>query len=80
MFQLPVIIAYILARLILKDKPRELQDDVKKDEFFRNVRTEPADTAANIKHRFSRLEQRLQRMEKRVTSKEFQFERDLNHS
>ncbi len=79
-FQLPVIITYILARLILKDKPRELQDDVVKDEFYRNVRTQPSDTVANIKHRFSKLEQRLQRMEKRVTSKEYQFDHDLNHS
>ena len=69
--------AYLVLALLLPVKPREVNVDKEKAEFWRDVSNAPADVFSNVKHRFRELDRRLQRMEAFVTSKEFEIDREL---
>ena len=72
-----VAVAYLVLALLLPSKPREVNVDKEKAEFWRDVSNAPADVFSNVKHRFRELDRRLQRMGAFVTSKEFEFDREL---
>lgn len=72
-----VFISYIVLAIILPVKPREAAVDEEKADFWREVANAPADVFGNVRHRFRELDRRLQRMEALVTSREFEFDREL---
>lgn len=72
-----VVLSYILLALLLKTKPTELETDKERAVFWRGVSNAPADVFGALSHRFRELNLRLEKMEAHVTSKEFEFEREL---
>lgn len=74
------IIAYFVLGFILDKKPRELAGDQARDKFWREMRTEPKVTLSAINHKFMEMEKRIRNMETFVTSKEFQFHKEVELS
>ena len=72
-----VVIAYILLAFLLPVKPAEMYDDNERAVFWRGVTNAPADVFGALSHRFRELNMRLEKMEAYVTSKEFEFDREL---
>ncbi|MBL8707704.1 MAG: envelope stress response membrane protein PspC [Rhodospirillaceae bacterium] len=77
-FFLPqVLVFYVLAAIFMKRKPSPVYGTGEEAMFWRSVSNRPADTFSNLRYRFRALEERLIRMEKHVTSKEFKLNRDF---
>lgn len=75
----PTLIGYAVLALLLPRKPRgfeSLRDDVPAD-LKRSVRSSPQATLDDIRYRFRELDGRLQRLEKYLTSKRFELDREF---
>jgi phage shock protein C len=80
-FFLPfVLVSYIILALVLPVRPAEARLDEAQAQFWRGVSNAPSDVFSNVKHRFRELDQRLQRMEAFVTSREFEIDQELARS
>lgn len=77
MFMPFVFVSYIVLAIVLPVKPDEPVIDEAKADFWRELSNAPADVFGNVRHRFRELDLRLQRMEAFVTSREFEFDREL---
>ena len=74
-----IIVIYIILGLLLDPAPAETLDRRGEDvELRRRVRAEPHATLSSVRYRFRELDRRLQRLEKHVTSKKFDLERELD--
>jgi phage shock protein C len=79
-----VIIIYIILGVLLddihgkdappKEEPRRREDP----ELRRRVRSEPHATLRSVRHRYREMERRLQRLEKYVTSKKYNLDREFD--
>lgn len=74
-FAIPV--AYVVAAMTLNDKPLEYYDNSEDYEINRRVRNSPNEMLKRTRHRFNDIDARLRRMERHVTSKEYQFDQEL---
>ena len=74
-----VVLSYVLLAFLLPVKPGELYADEEKAVFWRGVSNAPSDVFGALSHRFRELNLRLEKMEAHVTSKEFEFERELGN-
>ncbi len=76
-FTWPVLVAYVVASIVLEEKPKQpkVTDQVK--DFWRGLRTKPAETAGDLRHRFREQERRMRHIEAYVTSPRFKLDRDL---
>ena len=72
-----IILTYVLMALLIPVKPTDLYADEEKADFWRSVSNAPADVFGSLSHRFRELNLRLEKMEAYVTSKEFEFDREL---
>jgi phage shock protein C len=72
-----VILSYILLAIFIPVKPSELYGDDEKAEFWRGVSNAPSDVFGALSHRFRELNLKLEKMEAYVTSREFEFDREL---
>lgn len=72
-----VIITYVLLALLIPVKPSEMYVDDERAVFWRGVSNAPADVFGSLSLRFRELNRRLEKMEAHVTSREFEFEREL---
>lgn len=73
------LVAYIVLALLLPTKPRlsaGIRDEAAAT-LQRSVRSAPHSTLDNIRHRFREVDARLQRMEKYLTSKRFELDREF---
>lgn len=72
-------IAYIILCFALPRKPRkaEVYRDEEDERFWRSVRVSPADTFRRIRHNFREMDARLQRMERYVTSRHYDLDREF---
>ncbi len=73
------LVAYFVLALLLPTKPRgsaRARDDAS-DTLQRSVRSAPHATLDNIRHRFREIDERLQRLEKYLTSKRFKLDREF---
>jgi phage shock protein C len=74
-----VLILYVILGLLLDPAPPRPQARVREDdELRRRVRAEPHSTLSSVRHRFRDLDRRLQRLEKYVTSRKFDLEREID--
>jgi len=64
----PVLVGYIILAVLLHPKPAHLFKDSDDEAFWRSVVRRPADTVSGLARRFRELDERLARMERRVTS------------
>jgi len=78
LFFWPLVVYFILVMLIPK-MPENLFNSPEQRDFYRGVNTDPKQTLGNLKLRFKDLDLRLQQMEKHVTSKAFDFDRELRN-
>jgi phage shock protein C len=77
-FFLPqVLLVYLLAAIFMKRKPSPVYGTGEEAMFWRSVSMRPADTFSSLRYRFRALEDKLVRLEKHVTSKEFKLNRDF---
>ena len=76
-FSMVVIIGYIIMAIVIPAKPKDLYQTPEQEEFWRDVKSAPRDSLGRLRHRFRNLEQRLQRMEAWVTSREYELDREL---
>lgn len=73
-----MVISYIVLAIMLPVKPEGLyEQDTQQAEFWRGVSNAPSDVFGSLSHRFRELNLRLEKMEAYVTSKEFEFDREL---
>jgi phage shock protein C len=74
-----VIVIYVILGLLLEPSPPRSRHRFREDEELRRrVRSEPHATLSSVRYRFRELDRRLQRLEKYVTSKKFNLERELD--
>jgi phage shock protein C len=72
-----VVVSYIILAILIPVMPVELKADDERAVFWRNVSNAPIDVFGSLRHRFKELNVRLEKMEAYVTSKEFEFDREL---
>ena len=78
MFFMPfVMFAYIALAVLLPTKPRDMYRDDREEKFWRSMRTSPSTTFSNVRHSFRRMEARVQKMERYVTSPRFNLDREF---
>jgi phage shock protein C len=71
-------VVYVALALLLEKRPQEEATRPREDiEFERHVRSEPHSTLFSVRHRFRELDQRLQRLERYVTSERFKLDREF---
>ncbi len=66
----PLLIAYLILAVALRPMPPNLFRDSEDEAFYRSMSRRPADTLGGLTRRFRDMEDRLARMERRVTSPE----------
>ncbi len=64
----PVLVGYVVLAVLLNRKPAHLFKDSDDEAFWRSVARRPTDTVSGLSRRFRELDDRLARMERRVTS------------
>ena len=74
-----VIVIYVILGLLLEVAPPAPDDRFAEDYALRRrVRSEPHATLRSVRFRFRELDRRLQRLEKYVTSRKYNLERELD--
>lgn len=71
------VLGYIILAMILDPMPRDLYEDEKEEEFWKQTRKSPDYTAAELRRRFRDIERRTAEMEAYMTSSRFKLEREL---
>lgn len=71
------IIPYVIMGFALDPKPAVLYEQPLEDEFWRNARTKPDYTSADLRRRFDEVERRTRDLEAYITSKRFRLDREL---
>jgi phage shock protein C len=66
----PLLLGYVVMAMVLNTAPAHLYKDKADEEFWRSVARRPADTVGGLARRFRDIDQRMARMERRVTSPE----------
>jgi phage shock protein C len=64
----PVLVGYIVLAVLLQPRPSRLFRDAEDEAFWRSVARRPADTVNGLTRRFRELDDRMARMERRITS------------
>jgi phage shock protein C len=72
------VVAYVVLALLLPKKPPELGYGSEAEaELDRRMRAEPHASLHSIRHRFREIDRRLQNIERYVTSKRFNLDREF---
>jgi phage shock protein C len=74
-------IIYVILGLLLDeapDAPKTRERRREDPELRRRVRSEPHATLRSVRYRFRELDRRMQRLEKYVTSKKFNLQREID--
>ncbi len=70
-------IAYMVLGFVLEPKPRDLYEDQKEEDFWKQTRKAPDYSAAEMRKRFRDIERRTSDMEAYMTSKRFSLDREI---
>jgi phage shock protein C len=68
---------YVLLCWLLPLKPGSLYRDESDEKFWQGVRTSPKGTFSAVRLRFREMDMRLQRMERSITSKRFNLDKEF---
>ena len=71
-------IAYIIAAMVLQPMPENAYSGPAEEKFVRSIRKSPEETFSGVRYRFKNLENRLQRMERYVTSSRYDLDREFD--
>lgn len=74
-----ILVVYIVLALVLDEKPARSGPEISeaREAVARRVRSEPHATLRSVRFRFRELDQRLQKLEKYVTSDRFRLDREF---
>ena len=73
-----MIVGYIIAALIMPSEPvKPVEITAEESDFWRGVAQKPETTFSNLKYTFRDLEERLQDLERLVTSDEYKLRRQF---
>ena len=64
----PVFVGYVVLAVLLRPKPAHLFKDKDDEAFWRSVNRRPADTVSGLARRFREIDDRMVKIERRVTS------------
>lgn len=70
-------LVYIGLCILLPNKPDRLYESDSDKEFWKGVRVSPTTTLSQVRHQFRSVDARLQRIERYVTSKNFNLDREF---
>ncbi len=76
-FTLVTVGLYICGWIFLMPKPKDLYTDPLDEEYWRRYRRSPRDTLGQARNKFLRLETRLRKLERYITSKKFNLDREF---
>jgi len=74
-----VIIGYIIAWAVIPRRPADVRRpaDPEEDEFLKGVARKPSETFSNLRYAFRDMDDRLQTIERVVTSEEWRLRREF---
>lgn len=75
-----IVIGYIVMALLLPVAPTDLFQDEDDERFWRETRRAPVDGVASLNQRFRKLDQRLQRLEAWLTSREYRIRQEIDRA
>lgn len=70
-------LVYLILALLIPRKPEDLFVSKAQENFYRDVNRDPRQLFGDLRLRFRDLDLRLQKMEKHVTSRSFDFDQEL---
>lgn len=74
-----IVVIYVILGLLLDEAPHNGRRKPREDfALRRRVRSEPHATLRSVRHRFREMDRRLQRLEKYVTSKKYNLQREID--
>lgn len=76
-FTAVMVIGYLVMWILVPKRPRNLYRDAREEEFWRQVHRAPVEGVGRLNRRFRELDERLQRMERWLTSNEYRIDREL---
>lgn len=76
-FTAVMIIGYLVLWILVPKRPRNLYRDRHEAEFWQEVRRSPTDSVGGLNRQFRSLDERLQHMERWLTSSEYRIDREL---
>ncbi len=77
-FTAVIVVGYLLMALLVPAAPESLYRDEAEENFWRETRRAPVDSVTTLNRRFRRLDERLQRMEAWLTSREYRIRSELD--
>lgn len=77
-FTAVIVIGYLVLALLLPVKPKNLYRDAEHEKFWNETRRAPVDSVSTLNRRFKSLDERLQRLETWLTSREYRFRQELD--
>ncbi len=75
-----IVIGYLVMALLVPAAPTDLFQDEDDERFWRETRRAPVDGVASLNQRFRRLDQRLQRLEAWLTSREYRIRQEIDRA
>ncbi|MBL38245.1 MAG: envelope stress response membrane protein PspC [Xanthomonadales bacterium] len=79
-FTAVIIIGYLVLALLLPVAPADLYADEADERFWRETRRSPVEGVSTLNTRYRALDQRLQRMEAWLTSREYRIRQEIDKS
>ncbi len=77
-FTAVIVIGYLALALLLPVKPADLYKDEEHERFWAETRRAPVDSVSSLNQRFQRLDDRLQKLEKWLTSRQYRIRSELD--
>lgn len=76
-FTMVMIVGYVALALLLPVRPADLYRDQEEESFWKETRRSPRESVGRLNRRFRDLDERLQRMEAYLTSREYRIDQEL---
>jgi phage shock protein C len=75
----PAVVVYLIAALLMKPEPVLPLESEEQQDFYHGYVSSRQRSLRDLKRRFASLDRRLQRLEDKVTSRDFEWEQRLKH-
>ncbi|MEX2497972.1 MAG: PspC domain-containing protein [Wenzhouxiangellaceae bacterium] len=79
-FTAVIVIGYLALALLLPVAPVDMYADEADERFWRETRRAPVEGVSTLNNRYRRLDERLQRMEAWLTSREYRIRNEIDNS
>jgi len=79
-FTAVIVIGYLALALLLPVAPADMYIDEADEKFWRETRRAPVEGVSSLNNRYRRLDERLQRMEAWLTSREYRIRKEIDNS